>query len=421
MPNPIELRDSIIEEIGDILSLDEIVDLIKQATGKDPLNVWASIADPKKKILSKTLAALEEIGWDRWILTYILIAKASEKLRSQIVSAWPKTLIRLPQAEGQVANALTYLNAVLKVPLSIDLKFELGDKQQAFEEIRVRIASLCAYKNLHEYLHQLDVKLTVGELVRPASGAGPDFSRMALRCDDVVVEAPKSASLLGAGSDQETGELRWIAQLTTSAASLKSAVAASDMASCAQAVSEIQTFIRFHLKRLNREVYKAATALSFEALMRDLPSEVMQDSAFDKLVSAIRDFKPTVMARALKHNLWQETDNDISVLESFFNVPGDEVADIGKPWFAVKKRVLWLAALDPDDPWAKQAREFSDEIDDAILKKKRLDNEIKEHFEQYRNLFRFRFLAVDNTMKLDCGSLRKINGPLTEILRELAP
>ena len=150
--------------------------------------------------------------------------------------------------------------------------------------------------------------------------------------------------------------------------------------------------------------------------MQDLPSN---EGAFDKLVSAIRNFKPTVMARALKHDLWQKTENDFPVVESFFQLPGDEVANVGKPWFALKKRVLWLADLDPDDPWAVRAHQISDEISDAIIKKKKLDGELKAHFEEYRKLFRFRFLAVDNSMKMDCSSLRKIDGPLTEVLREL--
>jgi hypothetical protein len=419
MPDQIELRKSTIKEIGNILSRDEIIDLVVQATGEDPFNLWAGPDDPKAVILTKTLKELENGGSDRWILTYvILIAKVSDDLRQSIVEAWPNTLIRLPQAEEQVDKAVAYLNTVLKVALSTDLKFEVGDdKRQAFKEILGRIAALCAYKNLHECLHQLDLKLAS----REPGGAAPDFNSIALRCDDVVQNAPSSASLLGAQSAQEGNELRWIEGLKTSAASLKSAVAAADTASCVSTVEQIQAFVRFHLKRLNEKVFEAATVLSFDALMQGLPRDVMREGAFEKLVFYIRDFKPTVMARALKHNLWQETENDFSLLESFFNLAGDEVAEISKPWFAVKKRMLWLASLDPDDLWATHAREFSDEISDAILNKKRLDDEIKAHFERYRNLFRIRFLAVDNTMKLDCGSLRKIHEPLTEILKELAP
>jgi hypothetical protein len=203
--------------------------------------------------------------------------------------------------------------------------------------------------------------------------------------------------------------------------SLKSAMAAADTAASLSAVDDIKQLIKVQLARLNGKVFKAATDLSFEALTYDLPDDIEDEAAFNDLVHAIRELKPTVLARALKHHLWQETENDISVVEDFFNIPGQEVADISEPWYAVKSRVLWLAELDPDDPWAKQAREYSDEIEDGMVGKKTMDDQIRAHFETYRNLFRFRFLAIDNTLKLDCGSLRRIDGPLTEILKELAP
>jgi hypothetical protein len=56
-----------------------------------------------------------------------------------------------------------------------------------------------------------------------------------------------------------------------------------------------------------------------------------------------------------------------------------------------------------------------------MLANKKLDDQIKTLFDSWRNSFRFRFLAIDNTLKLDCHSLRKIDGPLTEILKELVP
>ena len=85
------------------------------------------------------------------------------------------------------------------------------------------------------------------------------------------------------------------------------------------------------------------------------------------------------------------------------------------------KRGVSLKTLDPDDPWAAQVRQLSDKIDDQMLQSKTLDDPLKEQFDKYRNSFRFRFLAIDNTLKMDCSSLRKIDGPLTEILKELVP
>lgn len=421
MPALPEMRKRTIEAIGEVLTEDEIVRVVRAATGKDIFNVYAGKNDPRAIQLSKTLDQLELEGTERWLLTYILIAIVREKIRKQIVRTWPKTLVGLPQAEGHVTNALKYLDTLLKIPLSSSLKHGLKPKHDAFKEIRQRIATLYAYKNLHEDLHQLDLKLTLGELVQSVAAVQPDFDSIANQCDKALADAPTFAPLLGEQSEEAKTELAWISRLQAISTSLRSAMAAADVAACLRAVADIQQLLKVQLARLNGKVFKAANDLSFEALTYDFPDDIETQDAFNDLVHAIRELKPTILARALKHNLWQEAENDISVVEGFFNISGQEVADISESWFAVKSRVLWLATLDPDDPWAGQVRQLSDQIDDQLLEKKNLDDQIKAQFETWRNLFRFRFLAIDNTMKLDCSSLRKIDGPLTEILKELAP
>ena len=158
-------------------------------------------------------------------------------------------------------------------------------------------------------------------------------------------------------------------------------MAAADTAAGKRAVDDIGQLIKVQLARLNLKVFKAANDLSFEALTYDFPDDIETQDAFNDLVHAIRELKPTILARALKYSLWQEAENDISVVEDFFNISGQDVTDISGPWFAVKPRVLWLAILDPDDPWAKQIRQLSDKIDDQMLAKKTLDDPLKAHFE----------------------------------------
>jgi hypothetical protein len=421
MPALPEFRKKAIEAIGEVLSEEDIVNVVRAATGNDIFNVYCGRNDPRAIQLTRTLDQLETEGTERWLLTYIMIAIAREKIRKLIVKTWPKTLVGLPQAEEQVASALKYLDALLKLPLSRDLRQELKPKQDAFEDIRQRIAALYAYKNLHEDLHQLSLKLTFGELAQSVAGAGPDFEGIASQCEKALADAPSLVPLLGEQSDDAKTELEWISRLQASATALRAAMAATDPAAGKRAVDDIGQLIKVQLARLNLKVFKAANDLSFEALTYDFPDDIETQDAFNDLVHAIRELKPTILARALKYSLWQEAENDISVVEDFFNIAGQDVADISEPWFAVKSRVLWLATLDPDDPWAAQVRQLSDKIDDQMLESKKLDDPLKEQFDQYRNSFRFRFLAIDNTLKLDCSSLRKIDGPLTEILKELVP
>jgi hypothetical protein len=414
MPALSSLRQKAIEAIGAALTEEDIEKLVMEATGNDIYNIYAAKGDPRATLISKTLTQLENEGHERWLLTFILIANAQEKLRMLIVNTWPGTLVDLPEADGAVTHALEYLRELLNIPLPIDLRNELRPKHDAFDEIRRRIAELYGYKSLHELLHLLHLKLVVAGSTD--GGAGPDFSGILAQCDEIAAQAPAAAAQL----ESNQIEFGWIAQLAGFAASLKSAVAASDTAACLRFRDVIQTLTRLHLSRLNMQVFKAAKELSFEALVEDVPFDIETQQAFTDLVDAVRDIKPTVIARALKQSLWQEAENGIADVANAINVSGDEFSEFSQHWTAVKSRVLWLAKLDPDDPWAKQAKQFSDEIDDGLSKEK-LDDDIKHCFETYRNLFRFRFLAIDNTLKKDCSSLCRIDAPLTAILKELTP
>ena len=203
MPSLPEMRKKAIEAIGEVLTEDEIVHVVRAATGKDIFNVYAGRNDPRAIQLSKTLDQLELEGTERWLLTYILIAIVREKICKLIVKTWPKTLVSLPQAEAQVESALTYLNTLLKVPLPNNVKQELKSKlkQDAFKEIRHRIDVLYTYKNLHEDLHQLSMKLTFGELVQSVSASGADFKAIAEQCAKTLRDKPALEATLGKDSD----------------------------------------------------------------------------------------------------------------------------------------------------------------------------------------------------------------------------
>jgi hypothetical protein len=102
MPIPSDLRRKAIQAIGEILTEEDIVRLVREATGNNVYNIYSPRGVPLSILLANTLDQLENTGMERWLLTYILIAIAQEKLRRLIVATWPKTLVGLPQAETQV-------------------------------------------------------------------------------------------------------------------------------------------------------------------------------------------------------------------------------------------------------------------------------------------------------------------------------
>src|SRR6195952_225055 len=192
MPVPL---DTVYSAIGQILTDDDVVDLVRQATGQDLYVDFASEKDTRKDKIRKTIEALQRDGNERWLLTYMLIrATVKDGLCKKIVDAFPTTLINLPQADGQVMSALTYLQQLLNSPLPPGIRSKLRPKRPLFNEIVQGIVTLFAYKDLHECLLKLLFTLNVGEslLRNPVDQLAPNLDGIVRQMDQVIAQAPAS-------------------------------------------------------------------------------------------------------------------------------------------------------------------------------------------------------------------------------------
>jgi hypothetical protein len=409
--------DSVSKAIGKILTDVDLESLVAKATGEDIYNVFATRDDPRMVKIRKTLKALEDVGRERWLLTYVLIhAGAQDELCRAVVDAFPATLISLPQADGQVTSTLTYLCQLLNSPLPPSLRFELEPKQSPFAEIVKGIVVLFAYKNIHECLLKLLFTLNINEalLANPVEHLPPNLESIARQMDQIVEQTADPLALLGANAVQENV---WVGELPRLSAALRATEGAPEKA--ADVIDQIQRLVRVNLAGLNRKIFDAVQNLSFDALTGDdLPSSIQDRNEFKEMVQVIRDLKVTVLARVLKHKMWLEAENQISQIRSDFDLP-DYATGLARQWFKLRSRVDWLAKLDPSENWDKQAEGYATEIDDELGKEQKLGDDARMHFETYRSWFRDPFLKIDESLKMDCGSLRRIDDPLTKIVNEL--
>ena len=417
--------DSVYAAIGEILSDAEIELLVKQATGKDIYNEWAAPADPRKIKIKKTIEELKTVGNERWVLTYVLVYVAAEdrlrqeqeKIGKKIVKAFPKTLMGLPEADLHVAKVLQSLAVVLNTPFPPEIKIQLFPKKKDFADIVRRIVTLFAYKHLHESLLLLLFALAYSKslLMSPAAELVPNFGSIARQVDTVVSDAPAAFALLGpAASDYS--ELP--GQLTDLSKKLQAS--AADPQAAAGGVDALQRLVRLYLSRLNKQIFVSARELSFEPLLDDLPEEIEDSAEYKNLVQTIRDLTATVLARALKHKMWQDAENQMALVGSYFDCPGD-AAGVARDWFTLRTRIDWLADLDPDQQWSDESRHLTGEIDNEIFKEGKLDKGVKTRFEAYHRWFAGPFRKIDDDLQRDCGSLRKMDDPLNKILNELGP
>jgi hypothetical protein len=415
--------DVVYSAIGEVLTDEEIELLVKQATGNDIYNEYAGRNDPRKIKIKKTIEALNHIGNERWLLTWVLIYAAAqerlrekqEKLREKIVKAFPKTLIDLPQAESHVGTALDHMQKVLNTPFPPPLKFQLRPKRPSFAEIVQSIVTLFGYKSLHEGLLLLLFTLSYNEalLANPADDVDPNIESIARQMDEVVKQAPAALALLGVAAAEQRG---WVSQLTPFSAALRAAAGAPDTA--AHIIDDIQRLVRENLSELNRKIFAAVQKLSFEPLMSDLPLDIENRAEFKNLVQAMRDLSATILARTLKYKMWQDAENQMSLVGTYFIAP-DDAAGIADDWFKLQSRVDWLANLEPNEQWSKEAKEHAGEIETELFKEGQLEDDARMHFEAYRTWFRGPFKKIDQALTVDCGSLRKMDDPLTKILNEL--
>jgi hypothetical protein len=390
--------------IGEILSGNQkIKSVVLEATGEDPYLIWTSETHPRARQIAEILEGAEKEGKDIWFLTRVLMEPMSDIELRAIWEAYPKTLQSLPTLESQVLHVLELLQRFLSLlPRAANINLAKLSEQST---------RLLAFKSLHESLHVLQLRLTYGVLPESdiSEFAAVDLESCRKRIIEACDQAADAAALLGKGSPDEKSELAWIDRLREVARQGQPAPDASG--SAAEALRpNVLRLIRPQLGRLNREVLTAARAF-LGNLPRDTEAQIRKDLSF-----AIRNLKPTVLARALKQKLWQDVENDFAVFAATFAEPQRDLPQFTEEWLRLKDQILWLVQLDPHLKWAEDARKYSDEISDQLAKEN-----FKPSLDTYRKLTSLCFFAIDAMLKADCSSLREVGRALQPGSFQAAP
>jgi hypothetical protein len=119
------------------------------------------------------------------------------------------------------------------------------------------------------------------------------------------------------------------------------------------------------------------------------------------------------------HKIWQDAENELSLLEDLLDTPADGVRHFVEHWLVLRSHVLWLASLDPDSDWAKLTHSYSDSIE-TELTRETFSATMKPSFEAFCRVLKFRFFAIDATLKADCGALSKFHIPLKTMVKEIS-
>lgn len=429
MPLAANLNSHLAEAIGTALGKDQLKDAVREATGKELYVVYAAEGDPLAKAIISTLESLERVGRERWLLTYCLASTISdERLRKLIFRSCPETLKALPSVDDQVRKVQASLQGLLKFALQPDLIDDFRARRANLVPIAQHITMMVAYKGLHECLHGLHAKLTLGARLTASAGAAaaPPIETVRTQIRSACTTARDAAAKMPTGSDEQQREATWIEELERSAANLRQGRAATASVATVD-TADAERIVRLQLARLNQQIF-ATARLPLHPLYEDLPDELQDDreGLYEAHESAVLALTPTVLARALKHKLWQDAENEFAPMLAFLDVPSSDPLEFFDHWLQLKGRIAWLASLDPDAEWARQATLHSDDIDDQLtdLADKLADAQavanLKEALETFHGLVLLSFLAVDAGVKADCTSLCEIGKSVKSIVAELA-
>ena len=182
------------------------------------------------------------------------------------------------------------------------------------------------------------------------------------------------------------------------------------------ALTDIHRLMATVPSRLNEQIVVAAEALPLGKLAEALAAVAGATSGAPGTVigqarGALSLIDPALHARVSEHKCWQEIDNRIRYMDELVDHRGpDTLAEFTIYWPDLKRAVLDLAAFVPTAPWSRDTGLYAARLDD-LLARDLLDDALLAAFANFRVKARFRFFAVDRTLKDECTALVAISAP----------
>lgn len=386
---------AVSEAIGELFSPQEMDEVVVAATGHHLYKEYAGPNDPLNVAIRRTLERLADVGAERRLLIHVLASRAAtEELQRLVGTTLPKTLAELPKVDDLVDRVLQSLASVTAMVLKPEFMFELESSR---EHISEQIRALAAYKNLHECLHALHISLAF------RSAAADDLDWLT-KIKETCSKARTAADALGTHAEGV-----WLAALERSSDEIGAAIAVENSVAREIGFGQAQRVVRLWLSHLNRQIFEAADKLSLDRILM-VPPEIRRQATFEELATAIRSLKATMMARALMHKIWQDAENEFSLIEALLNMPAKSALSlIRQHWVSLRSRVSWLVPVDRDPALKIKAEEVSNRIDTEIFKET-LSDVMKRAFAEFYRLLVLHFFKVDAELMKDCKSLEKFAG-----------
>lgn len=297
--------------------------------------------------------------------------------------------------------------------------------QDDFKATSAQSEVLSKYKDLHDYLHTL--QLRCGDPISTEIECFPDDVRSATR---LIGHEDTLQSAIDSIRDQEA---RWqgsfdvqslLSELEAALEKLQRARTTVDKVSLQRAAADLGAALNRYPGQLNSNLIKAAKSLRLPSLltaMEDIQVRVAElrlraeaVNQFANGVDALRRLNDRLHELLFEHNQWQIADEELRVIQ--INAD-DFLDDLWRSWPRLKVITTILYYNNPQN-WAGRFKLKSELLDDALQKGKPA-SAISSAFELFRRAARMRFYAVDLELKALCSELRNVGAPLDSVFRLL--
>jgi hypothetical protein len=438
---PPEMFEDVANTLGDCLAYADFDVLLYMLTGDRAINALANRDWPPRRVAREVLDYIEREGLTERFLHRVLARRPGDEPLHQLLLRVAPRLAASPGDARQTVEAV-----VTGLDLACD---RLDDPaiRQAIDVSRATIASLAvdvealrAYKELHDSLHQIQVR-RFADLRRAARAmADPDqIGRLREFLDQIRTPIADAGLALDAISDtgvERATERQWVERLSQFWDRLQDAVDRTDRSLAAMSLAGITNLLAIEPPRINRLIFLAATRLPLNVVADALVAiddAAGGEPALAATADQLRQLRGGLVIRVATHNLWQQADDGLVALDQMLGQsPATALEDFMLGWDQSRRDVATLINAEPDATWAQKATRYAAAVEDRLAKVEPMvgaatdptvlavaRDELAACFAVFAAEARFQFFAVDRALLRDCKQLLRIGDPLRRILERL--
>lgn len=413
------------DAIAGAFNTGEIERMCLQATHEDLYLDLATENETRRKITMDLLVGLQQRGTEKLLLAIVYAKRPGNlQLRTLIEAVYPA-----------VSNDVSIIKPTIVVNTGLDLLITLlgvTDGKSVIERSRIpiekvarNVSYMAVYKNLHDCLHQLQVK-PYFELRDATDSFATDKTRQRIlsnyrtEVQNTLTQARTTIADLPPDETEILREEIWIGDLETWSKAYNTAFDERDSIATSSALMEINRILATVPVRLNEEIMMKAKTLPIAELSGIIEAISTAIGANEiKIAEAqesMRQLGPSITARVKQHKLWQDTDRIIAILDTVSDRKGNDLlAGFRLYWPKVKDKIKTLIATEAGAAWTIECAKYTLDLDDEVAKEE-FSPDLQFAYETLRGSTRAQFFAVDANLKMDCSALSRMSAPLLRLL-----